>query len=268
MCAGIGEVVPFSNLHENIIHSRMALPWPHVWSFQLVTFAILSGIVNQRDMDDYLVLFQLMRWEGRELNWLTWASLSVCRNQKLNPLRIINPVFFPPPPPVPATGTSPSPYSSHGNCQRRSLWLRGAARTGILALQRVAWWQCALPRSTAPGWCGYLHGKSSLNVWPGQPQILSQPFLATLSSFFTGWGRERPREWWGAGPGWVCKTLMNVICAFSLTQLGQLHWSEIPHSIVLLLRKQNWLHSALGLVHVDRFRRICKPDAFTIYCLF
>lgn len=52
----------------------------------------------------------------------------------------------------------------------------------------------------------------------------------------------------GGETGWVYKTLMNVIYAFSLTQLGQLHWSEIPHSIVLLLRKQNWLYLALAIV--------------------
>lgn len=60
---------------------------------------------------------------------------------------------------------------------------------------------------------------------------------------------------------------MNVICAFSLTQFHQLHWSEIPHSIVLLLGKQNWLYLALGIVYVDLFKRICKPDGFTVYCL-
>lgn len=60
---------------------------------------------------------------------------------------------------------------------------------------------------------------------------------------------------------------MNVICAFSLTRLGQLHWSEIPHSIVLLLRKQDWLYLALRIVCVDLFKGICKPDEFTVYCV-
>ena len=60
---------------------------------------------------------------------------------------------------------------------------------------------------------------------------------------------------------------MNVICTFPLTQLCQLHWSEIPHSIVLLLRKHNWLYLALGIVCVNLFKRICKPDRFTVYCV-
>lgn len=60
---------------------------------------------------------------------------------------------------------------------------------------------------------------------------------------------------------------MNLIWAFPLTQLCQLHWSEIPHSIVLLLKKQNWLYLALGIVCVDLFKRICTPDGFTVYCI-
>ena len=60
---------------------------------------------------------------------------------------------------------------------------------------------------------------------------------------------------------------MNVIFTFPLTQLCQLHWSEIPHSIVLLLRKHNWLYLALGIVCVNLFKRICKPDRFTVYCV-
>lgn len=50
------------------------------------------------------------------------------------------------------------------------------------------------------------------------------------------------------------QNINECICAFPLTQLGQRRRANIPHSIVLLLRKQSWLYLAPGIFCVGLFR--------------
>lgn len=169
--------------------------------------------MNQRDTDDYLAQFQLTRWEGREFNWLTWASLSVCQSQKLNPLRIINPVLFPLCLPL-----APVPHHTPimGIANKQACDSEGQPGQGSLLCNTWPGGSANLPRNTAPGWCGCLHGKSSLNIWPGLPQILSQPFLATLGSSLAGWGREERPGGGGGGGEWVGLQNINEcnLCLF------------------------------------------------------
>lgn len=91
-----------------------------------------------------------------------------------------------------------------------------------------------------------------LSTGLGQHQFQSESFLQQLRAVLLAlWSED------GQGGGWTggfAIALMSVICAFSLTQPSQLQWADIPHSIVLLLRKQNWLYLAPGIFCVGFFR--------------
>jgi hypothetical protein len=94
--------------------------------------------------------------------------------------------------------------------------------------------------------------EASLSTQPGQYQFQSESHYSNFWLFFLHRGVKMGEE--VGGWGGFANALMNVICAFSLTQPGQLHWADIPHSVVLLLRKQNWLYLAPGIFCVGFFR--------------
>lgn len=129
-----------------------------------------------------------------------------------------------------------------GNVGPFDLWV-AAHSNSLLSFHQDLHQRCVPLCHVAP-LTAYPTGSVSTPAWT--------PLQQLWPLFLAHWSED----WQGGGwIGWVCKTLMNVICAFSLTQLGQLHWAEIPHSIVLLLRKQNRLYLALGIFCVGLFRR-------------